>query len=174
MVNKYEALGILACIGLMAVALFFIRLDASTESLSSVIKGEQTASVVTADSETSLGDTLASSLTDEGTLTNVVVDDVVIGDGEVVAQGDTVSVHYIGTLQNGEQFDNSYVRGVPFSFTLGEGKVIKGWEEGIEGMRVGGQRILIVPPAFAYGATGAGPIPPDATLVFAIELLSKE
>ena len=174
MVNKYEAIGILGCIGLMAIALFFMRLDTVTETLSTTAGNNQTASVVATDDGTSLGETLAGSVQETGELTTVVVDDVTVGDGAEVALGDTVTVHYIGSLQNGEQFDNSYVRGTPFTFTLGEGKVIKGWEEGIVGMKVGGQRILIIPPAFAYGEAGAGPIPPNATLVFAVELLSQE
>lgn len=174
MVNRYEALGIFACIGLMAVALFFIRLDESKESLTATVNDGQSASVVTATDDVELGKTLVGSLSDSGELTSLIIDDVVVGDGDAVALGDTVTVHYIGTLQNGEQFDNSYVRGTPFTFTLGEGRVIQGWEQGLVGMKVGGQRILIIPSALAYGASSAGPIPAHATLVFAIELLSKE
>lgn len=174
MVNRYEVLGIFACIGLMAVALFFIRLDETNESLTAGSNEGQSASVVTATGDAELGKTLARSLSDSGELTSLVIDDIIIGDGETVTKGDTVTVDYIGTLQNGEQFDNSYVRGTPFTFTVGEGRVIQGWEQGVIGMKVGGQRILIIPPALAYGASSAGPIPAHATLVFAVELLSKE
>lgn len=82
-----------------------------------------------------------------------------------------MTVHYIGTLQNGQEFDNSNKRGEPFTFTVGEGRVIKGWEEGIVGMKVGGKRILVIPAAMGYGQKGYGPIPPGANLVFAIDLL---
>ena len=86
--------------------------------------------------------------------------------------GDTVSVHYVGTLQNGTEFDNSNKRGAPFEFTVGGGQVIKGWDEGLVGMRVGGQRILVIPSDMAYGEKGIGPIPGGATLVFSIELIA--
>jgi FKBP-type peptidyl-prolyl cis-trans isomerase len=82
-----------------------------------------------------------------------------------------VSVHYIGTLQDGTEFDNSKKRGAPFEFKVGEGRVIAGWEEGLVGMQVGGQRVLVIPPEKAYGSNGVGPIPGNATLVFSIELL---
>ncbi|MCA9363117.1 FKBP-type peptidyl-prolyl cis-trans isomerase [Candidatus Kaiserbacteria bacterium] len=101
----------------------------------------------------------------------MVIDDVKIGAGEEVKSGDTVSVHYIGTLQNGTEFDNSRKRGEPFQFKIGAGMVIKGWDEGLLGMKVGGQRVLVIPPDKAYGEEGVGPIPPNSTLVFAIELV---
>jgi FKBP-type peptidyl-prolyl cis-trans isomerase len=101
----------------------------------------------------------------------LVIDDIVIGTGEEVKEGDTVSVHYIGTLPDGTEFDNSNKRGEPFEFTVGEGRVIKGWEDGLVGMKVGGQRILVIPPELAYGSQAMGPIPANSTLVFAIELL---
>jgi FKBP-type peptidyl-prolyl cis-trans isomerase len=80
-------------------------------------------------------------------------------------------VHYIGTLQNGQQFDNSHTRGEAFTFTVGEGMVIKGWDEGLLGMKVGGQRLLVIPPDMAYGANAIGPIPANSTLLFSIELI---
>jgi peptidylprolyl isomerase len=80
-------------------------------------------------------------------------------------------VHYVGTLQNGTEFDNSKKRGQPFEFTVGAGQVIKGWDQGLVGMKVGGQRILVIPPDMAYGERGVGPIPGNATLVFSIELI---
>ncbi|USN88291.1 MAG: FKBP-type peptidyl-prolyl cis-trans isomerase [Candidatus Nomurabacteria bacterium] len=104
-------------------------------------------------------------------LKDMVIDDIVIGTGEPVKEGDTVSVHYVGTLQDGTEFDNSKKRGQPFVFTVGEGKVIKGWEDGLIGMKEGGQRILVIPPSLAYGDRQIGPIPANSTLVFAIELL---
>jgi peptidylprolyl isomerase len=89
----------------------------------------------------------------------------------MVKEGDVVSVHYVGTLQNGTEFDNSKKRGAPFEFKVGGGQVIAGWEEGLVGMQVGGQRVLVIPPEKGYGANGIGPIPGNATLVFSIELL---
>ena len=97
--------------------------------------------------------------------------DTVIGTGEEAKIGDTVTVHYTGTLTNGQKFDSSVDRNMPFEFTLGEGKVIRGWEEGFAGMKVGGKRQLIIAPEYAYGNQQVGPIPPNSTLVFDVELL---
>jgi FKBP-type peptidyl-prolyl cis-trans isomerase len=94
------------------------------------------------------------------------------GTGETAETGDKVSVHYTGTLENGKKFDSSLDRGQAFSFTLGENKVIQGWEIGVLGMKVGEKRKLTIPPEFGYGATGAGGvIPPNAVLIFDVELL---
>lgn len=97
--------------------------------------------------------------------------DVECGEGAVAKRGDSVTVHYTGTLENGEEFDSS-VGGEPFQFKIGGGDVIAGWEEGVPGMRVGGVRELTIPPELGYGASGYPPvIPPDATLKFEIELI---
>ena len=94
------------------------------------------------------------------------------GTGATATAGKTLSMHYRGTLSNGTQFDASYDRGQPFSFTLGAGQVIKGWDQGIKGMKVGGKRKLVIPSSLGYGARGAGGvIPPNATLIFEVELL---
>lgn len=99
-------------------------------------------------------------------------EDEVVGQGTEAKTGDTVSVHYLGMLTDGKKFDSSYDRGTPFEFKLGENKVIRGWEEGILGMKVGGKRKLTVPPSLGYGVQGYPPvIPPDATLIFEVELL---
>jgi FKBP-type peptidyl-prolyl cis-trans isomerase len=98
--------------------------------------------------------------------------DLIVGNGDEAVIGNTVSVHYIGTLEDGTKFDSSYDRGTPFQFTIGTGMVIPGWEEGVLGMKEGGKRRLVIPPAMAYGETGVpGVIPANATLVFEIELL---
>jgi FKBP-type peptidyl-prolyl cis-trans isomerase len=104
----------------------------------------------------------------------LLIEDVKIGDGAVATQGKTVGVHYTGRLTDGKQFDSSLDRGQPIEFRLGAHQVIKGWDMGIDGMRVGGKRKLTIPPDLAYGATGTpgGPIPPNATLVFDVELVS--
>lgn len=95
-----------------------------------------------------------------------------VGTGATAQAGQTVSVHYSGWLENGKKFDSSVDRGQPFSFPLGTGRVIKGWDEGVQGMKVGGKRKLIIPANLGYGARGAGgAIPPNATLIFEVELL---
>jgi len=94
------------------------------------------------------------------------------GFGDAARAGHTVSVHYSGYLQDGTKFDSSLDRGQPFTFPLGAGKVIRGWDEGLVGMKVGGRRKLTIPPDLGYGSRGAGRlIPPNATLVFDVELL---
>lgn len=98
--------------------------------------------------------------------------DLKVGTGATAQAGHTVSVHYTGWLENGKKFDSSVDRGQPFSFPLGAGRVIKGWDEGVKGMKVGGKRKLIIPSNLGYGARGAGGvIPPNATLIFEVELL---
>lgn len=98
--------------------------------------------------------------------------DQVVGTGEAAVAGQNVSVHYTGWLENGKKFDSSVDRGQPFSFPLGAGRVIKGWDEGVQGMKVGGKRKLTIPSDLGYGSRGAGGvIPPNATLIFDVELL---
>jgi FKBP-type peptidyl-prolyl cis-trans isomerase len=101
--------------------------------------------------------------------------DLKAGTGPAAKVGDRVSVHYTGTLTNGTKFDSSRDRGQPFAFPLGQGRVIRGWDVGIVGMQVGGQRKLTIPPEEAYGSRGAGGvIGPNATLVFDVEMLKIE
>ena len=104
----------------------------------------------------------------------LVVQDVVVGTGAEAAVGQQLQVHYIGRLQTGQIFDSSRERGQPFVFTLGAGDVIRGWDQGLIGMKVGGKRVLVIPPSLGYGERGIGPIPPNATLVFEVELLGVE
>lgn len=111
---------------------------------------------------------MAEKMTDSG----LKYEDTVEGSGETAKSGDTVSVHYTGWLENGAKFDSSKDRNDPFQFKLGGGQVIKGWDEGVAGMKIGGTRKLTIPPQLGYGARGAGGvIPPNATLIFEVELL---
>jgi len=100
--------------------------------------------------------------------------DVKEGSGAAAQRGNTVSVHYTGWLVNGVRFDSSLDRGRPFSFPLGGGRVIKGWDEGVAGMKPGGVRKLVISPQLGYGSRGIGPIPPDSTLIFEVELLAVQ
>lgn len=102
--------------------------------------------------------------------------DVRMGTGQTAKEGNRVRVHYTGWLTNGKKFDSSVDAGTPFDFTIGNGEVIKGWEEGVAGMRVGGKRQLRIPPSLAYGAGGTpdGTIPPNATLIFDVQLLAVQ
>lgn len=102
----------------------------------------------------------------------LVIEDIKEGDGAQAQAGNTVTVHYTGWLTNGDKFDSSLDRNQPYEFKLGVGNVIQGWDQGIAGMKVGGKRKLTIPAELAYGAQGAGGvIPPDATLIFEVELL---
>jgi FKBP-type peptidyl-prolyl cis-trans isomerase len=113
------------------------------------------------------------------TASGLVYEEKVVGTGDTAQSGQEVSVHYTGWLfyggERGRKFDSSKDRGEAFGFALGAGQVIKGWDEGVQGMKVGGTRVLTIPPGLAYGGRGAGGvIPPNATLIFEVELLAIE
>jgi peptidylprolyl isomerase len=177
MFRKYELIGAGISIACMAVALYLIQVESN---LAFAPQAFQSASAINSDAIVvgtgadvtgERKDAFSKAVDVNGIVKNMVIDDIKVGEGTEVKSGDTVSVHYIGTLKDGTEFDNSKKRGQPFEFTVGGGQVIKGWDEGLVGMKVGGQRILVIPPEKAYGENGVGPIPPNATLVFAIELL---
>lgn len=106
------------------------------------------------------------------TTKGISITDVIEGEGREAEKGEVLTVHYVGRLVDGTQFDSSYDRGVPFSFTLGDGEVIPGWDKGLVGMKVGGTRRLVIAPEFAYGSSQVGAIPPDSTLVFEVSLIN--
>jgi FKBP-type peptidyl-prolyl cis-trans isomerase len=152
----------------LLVAIFGILVGAAIFFLSSTVgKSANTSSDQTQQAQTAQTPS-QSAASSSGQLQ---VDDEKVGNGAEAKTGDTVSVNYIGTLENGTKFDSSYDRNQPFSFTLGTGQVIKGWDQGIVGMKVGGKRKLTIPPDLAYGNQSVGNIPPNSTLVFEVELL---
>ncbi len=107
------------------------------------------------------------------TASGLMMEDITVGSGAEAGAGQEVTVHYTGWLTNGDKFDSSKDRDDPFVFPLGGGRVIRGWDEGVQGMKIGGKRKLTIPPDLGYGARGAGGvIPPNATLVFEVELLA--
>ncbi len=174
--NKFETIGIGVSIGAMVLALFLLRVESSNNlTLTSDTAADQAAAIIVGsegNQDAELATAILEGSSPSGEIQRLIIDDVAFGSGPEVVTGDTISVNYIGTLQNGQEFDNSIKRGEPFTFTVGAGRVIAGWEQGVVGMKVGGQRVLVIPSDLAYGDRGAGPIPGDATLVFAIELLS--
>ncbi len=108
-----------------------------------------------------------------GAITQLEVQDVIVGAGGPVVAGDTLTVNYTGLLTDGTVFDSSGSHGAPFTFTIGQDQVIQGWERGLLGMREGGKRLLAIPPSMGYGANAVGPIPANSTLIFEVELLKR-
>ncbi|MGH7442506.1 MAG: FKBP-type peptidyl-prolyl cis-trans isomerase, partial [bacterium] len=133
------------------------------------LSGLLVAACATAPKSTPQLDAPTVTATPNADLGSLKITDVVLGSGAEAVAGKTLTVNYTGRLLSGAQFDSSYGRG-PFSFTLGAGQVIKGWDMGLTGMKVGGKRELVIPSYLGYGDTGQGPIPPNATLVFEVEL----
>ncbi len=175
--NKFELVGASISVFMMGLAIYLVQVESTlfkAGQSAQVIDAKQSGIVIVNESSNvneARRNAFLSAADSRGNLKNMVIDDIKFGTGEAAKEGDTVAVHYVGTLQNGQEFDNSKKRGEAFEFTIGEGKVIEGWEKGVVGMQIGGQRILVIPPDMAYGSQGIGPIPGNATLVFSIELL---
>ncbi|NCN52225.1 FKBP-type peptidyl-prolyl cis-trans isomerase [Candidatus Parcubacteria bacterium] len=156
----------------MALVLAIFQFQNIGDAVAQLGGGSQSSAVVVATGDdVSIADAVSEAATTKGDLKKLIIDDVRAGTGPEVKKGDTVTVQYVGTTKEGVKFDSSYERGEPFTFTVGTGKVIEGWDEGILGMKIGGQRILVVPAEMAYGNAQVGPIAPNSVLVFSIELL---
>ena len=174
-VNKTEAIGIFFSIAVMAMVLAYLRFDTIGTAVSTIDPASQSAVVVVSeegDQTAALANAIVDGASATGALERLIIDDVSRGTGPEVKEGDSITVNYIGRLQNGQEFDNSYSSGRPFTFTVGNGDVIEGWDLGVVGMQADGQRVLVIPPELGYGSQGFGPIPGGATLIFAIELVS--
>jgi FKBP-type peptidyl-prolyl cis-trans isomerase len=163
---RFKTLPRVGTAALLAASIPFL-----TSACARTEKAEETAS------ETAQGQTRsdATGAPESVTASGLKIQDLKVGDGPEAVSGKTVQVHYVGRLQDGTKFDSSLDRGEPFSFRLGAGEVIEGWDQGVAGMKVGGKRMLTIPPELGYGQQGAGEaIPPGATLIFEVQLLGVQ
>jgi FKBP-type peptidyl-prolyl cis-trans isomerase len=178
MKNKYLFVTIFL-VALVAVGGYFVFKIPSPVSEESLQNTSISDNIDTVDSNTLGAETSAASQSSTTTMITTNTDmndkleilDEVIGTGAEAVAGKSITVNYLGTLTNGTKFDSSYDRNQPFTFNLGAGEVIAGWDQGFAGMKVGGKRKLTIPPSMGYGAADMGAIPPNSTLVFEVELL---
>lgn len=169
--NENEAISLFVALTVVAV-IFFGAFGNPFEKTVATETGTDTVVIPDVENNPEAASAALLGATDaEGNITKLIIEDSKVGTGAVVKKGDTVTVHYVGALQNGTEFDNSLKRGAPITFRIGYGDVIQGWEEGLIGMKVGGQRVLVVPPSLGYGAEVNGPIPANSTLLFSISLI---
>lgn len=172
--NKYVVVGGVVVLLLISVVLFSQR-GGGTEETQQDTTGDLTAitPIPTTSEQTFEEDDVTITPMQEE-VTELIIEDLVVGTGTEAVAGKQITVNYRGTLVNGVQFDSSYDRGQPFSFVLGSGQVIQGWDQGFAGMKVGGKRKLTIPPSLGYGSRDMGTIPPNSVLVFEVELLEVE
>ena len=176
--SKNEAIGLLAAVLVLGLTFVGTRFNPFSQAPAAQDTGTSLATIVKIpdvnQEKSAAYDAIKGAMNQQGVVKKLITQDVREGTGTAAVSGDTVTVNYVGNLQNGTQFDSSYTHGTPFSFQLGAGRVIKGWDEGLVGMKVGGQRVLVIPSDMAYGNRQVGPIPPNSTLIFAVELISAQ
>lgn len=177
--ERDEIVGIVVSVAVATAFFAAMRYDAASFVGGLFVKDEvpqeaQTSDAVVIKDSKDAARLLKEAFTTRGKIEKLIIQDMTQGEGGAVAQGSRVAVHYVGMLQDGTIFDNSYERGEPYRFTVGMGDVIKGWDEGLIGMQAGGERILVIPPQLGYGDRVMGPIPQNSTLLFSVELISVE
>jgi FKBP-type peptidyl-prolyl cis-trans isomerase len=170
--SQHESIAIVVALAVVTATFFGVFTNLFTQGTNTAVPAKDTpVTIDTANDPNGASKALAEAMDATGAVTDLLIEDTTVGTGREVKKGDTVSVHYVGMLQDGTRFDDSAARGEPFVFTVGVGSVIPGWDKGIIGMRVGGERVLVIPASMAYGERGIGVVPPNATLLFAIKLL---
>lgn len=173
MTKLYPILILVAVIGIGAAGVYFLlNQKITTQNDFNLTQTPTPTSAIISPTQTNSGVTKSEMDNFQTMPDGLKIKDEVVGNGTEVKSGDTVTVNYLGTLENGTKFDSSYDRNQPFTTQIGVGQVIAGWDEGIVGMKVGGKRKLIIPPDLGYGSQNLGSIPPNSTLIFEVELIS--
>lgn len=178
--NNITAISLVGVVFLVVVGYFAITGIIENKEGNKALLTPSPVATITTSAEpiatTQATDSAKTRMDDKTTQTDkLVIEDQVVGTGAEAVAGKNITVNYTGTLTNGIKFDSSFDHGQPFSFTLGAGQVIAGWDQGFAGMKIGGKRKLTIPPSLGYGSAGAaGVIPPNATLIFVVELLKVE
>lgn len=177
LLTRYELIGIGVSIAVMALVLVSVRAW-QTDSVPTTDPNAEAVIVAvdaaTEDQDAALAAAIVEASDRNGRVEKLIVQDVVVGSGRTVRAGDTVTLHYVGMVKDGAQFNNTYTTGIPYTFTVGTREVIEGWDHGVIGMQEGGRRVLVIPASLAYGNREVGPVAPNSTLIFALELLSIE
>jgi FKBP-type peptidyl-prolyl cis-trans isomerase len=172
MSKKYLVVTIILIILLIALGVYAIF---NKDEANQVLQTEAPSATISASAGTPLPTAGNIENMQEGNVDQLGIEDIVVGTGDMAISGKKVTVNYLGTLTDGTKFDSSYDRGTPFSFNLGAGEVIVGWDQGVVGMKIGGKRKLTIPSSLGYGPNGIpGAIPGGATLIFEVELLQVE